>query len=193
MKISQRPKFLHRFASNLQGLSRCRPGRTCPTARFRLNSVRQPARRPLPDFRYLELHVKTPESCQDFEECKNLANLCSGSEVFRDSHLSSNSWVCKGVDCKIRLSHVRTLKLNWFQVFKQDRRYSDPKARNGLKDYRSIIFFQKIKKTVEKFPFRRKISVKKISVEKIRDKRAEKKFWAFFFDLLTMPGKLYEL
>ena len=104
------------MTSNLQGLSRCRPGRMSPTARFRLNSVRQPARRPLPDFRYLELHVKTPESCQDFEECKNLANLCSGSEEFRDSHLSSNSWVCKGVDCKIRLSHVLTLQLNWFQV-----------------------------------------------------------------------------
>ena len=101
---------------NLQGLSRCRPGKTCPTGLFQPNSVRQPAQRPLPDFRYLELHVKTPESCQDFEECKNLANLCSGSEEFRDSHLSSNSWVCKGVDCKIRLGHVRTLKLNWFQV-----------------------------------------------------------------------------
>ena len=101
---------------DLQGLSRCRPGRMFPTGRSRPNSVRQPARHPLPDFRYLELHVKTPESCQDFEECKNLANLCSGSEEFRDSHLSSNSWVCKRVDCKIRLSHVRTLKLNWFQV-----------------------------------------------------------------------------
>jgi hypothetical protein len=110
------PAALHNIhlTSNLQGLSRCRPGRTCPTARCRLNSVRRPARRPHPDFRYLELHVKTPESCQDFEECKNLANLCSGSEEFRDSHLSSNLWVCKERDRKI--GHVRTLKLNWFQV-----------------------------------------------------------------------------
>ena len=49
---------------------------------------------------------------------------------------------------------------------KQDRRYSDPKAR---KDYRSKIFFRKIKKIIKNF--RRKISSKKFPSKKFPSKK----------------------